>query len=98
MFRRTGNLAEWHGKTPRERPLTRTNDLTRADLTRSLTEHDLVDVQKAVASRRGVRGFTDDPAPREVLDRVVFACSRRPRAATSSRCARLVLTGAPPRR
>ena len=32
-----------------------------------------MDVQKAVASRRGVRGFTDDPAPREVLDRVVFA-------------------------
>jgi nitroreductase len=32
-----------------------------------------VDVYEAVRSRRAVRGFTDQPVPREVLERVLSA-------------------------
>jgi nitroreductase len=37
-----------------------------------------MDVYEAVTSRRAVRGFTDEPVPRHVLERVLAAASRAP--------------------
>ena len=37
-----------------------------------------MDVYEAVASRRAVRGFTREPVPREVLERVLTAAGRAP--------------------
>ncbi|MFB7124544.1 nitroreductase [Kitasatospora xanthocidica] len=40
-----------------------------------------MDVYEAVETRRAVRGFTDQPVPREVLERVLAAASRAPSGA-----------------
>jgi len=37
-----------------------------------------MDVYEAVTSRRAVRGFTDRPVPREVLERVLSAAAWAP--------------------
>lgn len=54
-----------------------------------------MDVYEAVASRRAVRGFTDDPVPAEVLQRVLSAAARAPSAANIQPWRVYVLTGAP---
>lgn len=54
-----------------------------------------MDVYEAVASRRAVRGFTDDPVPMEVLERVLFTAARSPSAANIQPWRTYVLTGAP---
>jgi nitroreductase len=37
-----------------------------------------MDVYQAVESRRAVRGFSDEPVSREVLERVLTAAGRAP--------------------
>jgi nitroreductase len=54
-----------------------------------------VDVYEAVASRRAVRGFTDDPVPERVLRRVLGTAARTPSSANIQPWQIYVLTGAP---
>ncbi|HLH23281.1 MAG TPA: nitroreductase [Chloroflexota bacterium] len=53
-----------------------------------------MDVYDAVASRRAVRGFTDQPVPREVLARVLTAAARTPSGGNLQPWNTYVLTGA----
>jgi nitroreductase len=53
-----------------------------------------MDVYDAVASRRAVRGFTDEPVPREVLERVLAAAARSPSGGNLQPWNTYVLTGA----
>jgi nitroreductase len=52
-----------------------------------------VDVYEAVASRRAVRGFTDKPVPRDVLERVLIAAARTPSGGNLQPWNSYVLTG-----
>ncbi|MER7807580.1 nitroreductase [Streptomyces sp900116325] len=54
-----------------------------------------MDVYEAVVSRRAVRGFTDRPVPREVLERVLSAAAWAPSASNLQPWHAYVLTGAP---
>ncbi|WP_084628667.1 nitroreductase [Amycolatopsis nigrescens] len=54
-----------------------------------------MEVYEAVASRRAVRGFTDEPVPKEVLERVLSAAARSPSGANLQPWSTYVLTGAP---
>ena len=54
----------------------------------------LMDVYEAVASRRAVRGFTGEPVPREVLERVLAAAARSPSGGNLQPWNVHVLTGA----
>lgn len=54
-----------------------------------------MDVYEAVASRRAVRGFTDEPVSREVLERVLAAAARAPSGGNLQPWHAFVLTGAP---
>ena len=53
-----------------------------------------MDVYEAVASRRAVRGFTDEPVSREVLERVLSAAAWSPSGSNIQPCNIYVLTGA----
>lgn len=53
-----------------------------------------MDVYEAVASRRAVRGFTDEPVPRELLERVLSAAARAPSGGNLQPWNTYVLTGA----
>ncbi|MFG2527363.1 nitroreductase [Streptomyces sp. NPDC048516] len=53
-----------------------------------------MDVYEAVTSRRAVRGFTGEPVPREVLERVLSAASRSPSGANLQPWHTYVLSGA----
>jgi nitroreductase len=53
-----------------------------------------MDVYGAVASRRAVRSFTDDPVPSEVLRRVLVAATRAPSGGNLQPWHTYVLTGA----
>ena len=53
-----------------------------------------MDVYKAVTSRRAVRGFTDEPVPREVLERVLSAAAWSPSGSNIQPWNSYVLTGA----
>lgn len=54
-----------------------------------------VDVYEAVASRRAVRTFTDEPVPRAALERVLAAAGRSPSGGNLQPWHVHVLTGAP---
>ncbi|PZG22022.1 nitroreductase family protein [Nonomuraea aridisoli] len=54
-----------------------------------------MDVYQAVTSRRAVRGFTDQPVPREVLERVLTAAARSPSGSNLQPWHVYVLTGEP---
>jgi nitroreductase len=54
-----------------------------------------MDVYEAVTSRRSVRGFTDQPVPREVLERVLSAARWSPSGSNLQPWHTYVLTGAP---
>ena len=54
-----------------------------------------MDVYEAVTSRRAVRGFTDRPVPREVLERVLSAAAWSPSGSNLQPWHTYVLTGAP---
>lgn len=54
-----------------------------------------MDVYEAVTSRRAVRGYTDRPVPREVLDRVVSAAALAPSGSNIQPWRVYVVTGAP---
>lgn len=54
-----------------------------------------MDVYEAVLSRRAVRGFTDQPVPAEVLERVLAAASWSPSGSNIQPWRVYVLTGAP---
>ncbi|MGP3941669.1 nitroreductase [Streptomyces sp. 6N106] len=54
-----------------------------------------MDVYEAVTSRRAVRGFTDQPVPREVLERVLSAAAWAPSGSNIQPWNVYVLTGAP---
>ncbi|WP_440073478.1 nitroreductase [Streptosporangium sp. OZ121] len=54
----------------------------------------IVDVYEAVTSRRAVRGFTDQPVPREVLERVLSAAAWAPSGSNLQPWHAYVLTGA----
>jgi nitroreductase len=54
-----------------------------------------LDVYEAVVSRRAVRGFTDDPVPAGVLQRVLSAAARAPSSGNMQPWHVYVLTGAP---
>ncbi|MGW7822213.1 nitroreductase [Streptomyces puniciscabiei] len=54
-----------------------------------------MDVYEAVASRRAVRAFTDEPVPRAVLERVLAAAARAPSGGNLQPWQVYVLTGAP---
>jgi len=54
-----------------------------------------MDVYEAVRSRRAVRGFTDRPVPREVLERVLSAAAWAPSGSNIQPWYSYVLTGAP---
>jgi nitroreductase len=54
-----------------------------------------MEVYEAVASRRAVRGFTDRPVPREVLERVLSAAAWSPSGSNIQPWHIYVLTGAP---
>ena len=54
-----------------------------------------MDVYEAVKSRRAVRGFTDRPVPREVLERVLSAAAWAPSGSNIQPWHSYVLTGAP---
>src|ERR1700761_5790056 len=53
-----------------------------------------MDVYEAVTSRRAVRGFTDQPVPREVLERVLSAAARSPSGSNIQPWKVFVVTGA----
>lgn len=52
-----------------------------------------MDVYEAVASRRSVRGFTDQPVPRRTLERVLSAAARAPSGSNLQPWHVYVLTG-----
>jgi nitroreductase len=54
-----------------------------------------MDVYEAVTSRRAVRGFTDEPVPREVLQRVLTAAGNAPSGSNIQPWRIYVVTGAP---
>ena len=54
-----------------------------------------MDVYEAVTSRRAVRGFTDEPVPREVLERVLSAAAWSPSGSNLQPWHVYVVTGAP---
>lgn len=54
-----------------------------------------MDVYEAVTSRRAVRGFTNRPVPKGVLERVLSAAARSPSASNIQPWNIYVLTGAP---
>ncbi|MEU1945066.1 nitroreductase [Streptomyces sp. NPDC059474] len=54
-----------------------------------------MDVYEAVTSRRAVRGFTDQPVPREVLERVLSAAAWAPSGSNIQPWNIYVLTGGP---
>src|SRR5262244_601558 len=54
-----------------------------------------MDVYEAVTSRRAVRGFTSQPVPREVLERVLSAAAWSPSGSNIQPWNCYVLTGAP---
>ena len=54
-----------------------------------------MDVYEAVTSRRAVRGFTDRPVPKEVLERVLSAAAWSPSGSNLQPWHTYVLTGAP---
>src|SRR5215470_3856977 len=54
-----------------------------------------MDVYEAVMSRRAVRGFTDQPVPREVLERVLSAAASSPSGSNLQPWNIYVVTGAP---
>ena len=54
-----------------------------------------MDVYEAVTSRRAVRGFTDQPVPREVLERVLSAAAWSPSGSNIQPWHTFVVTGAP---
>ncbi|WP_406176995.1 nitroreductase [Streptomyces sp. NBC_00996] len=54
-----------------------------------------MDAYEAVTSRRAVRGFTDRPVPREVLERVLTAAAWSPSGSNLQPWHAYVLTGAP---
>ena len=54
----------------------------------------MVDVYEAVTSRRAVRGFTDQPVPREVLERVLSAAAWSPSGSNLQPWNIYVVTGA----
>lgn len=54
-----------------------------------------MDVYEAVSSRRAVRGFTDQPVPREVLERVLSAAAWAPSGSDLQPWHIYVVTGAP---
>jgi nitroreductase len=54
-----------------------------------------MDVYAAVTSRRAVRGFTDDPVPKEVLERVLSAAAWSPSGSNVQPWNVYVVTGAP---
>ncbi|MGV4989207.1 nitroreductase family protein, partial [Streptomyces sp. NRAIS3] len=53
------------------------------------------DVYEAVTSRRAVRGFTDQPVPREVLKRVLCAAAWAPSGSNLQPWLAYALTGRP---
>jgi nitroreductase len=53
-----------------------------------------MDVYDAVASRRAVRKFTDQPVPRDVLERILLAAARSPSGANLQPWNTYVVTGA----
>src|ERR1700744_1869460 len=55
----------------------------------------MVDVYEAVTSRRAVRGFTAQPVPREVLERVLSAAAWSPSGSNLQPWNIYVVTGAP---
>ena len=55
----------------------------------------IMDVYDAVTSRRAVRGFTDEPVPKEVLERVLSAAAWSPSGSNLQPWNSYVLTGAP---
>ncbi|WP_222721021.1 nitroreductase [Actinomadura sp. HBU206391] len=55
----------------------------------------IVDVYEAVTSRRAVRGFTDQPVPMEVLERVLSAAAWAPSGSNLQPWHAYVLTGGP---
>lgn len=54
-----------------------------------------MDVYEAVTSRRAVRAFTDEPVPREVLERVLTAAAWAPSGSNIQPWNAYVVTGAP---
>ncbi|WP_440556252.1 nitroreductase [Streptomyces sp. SCPE 10] len=54
-----------------------------------------MDIYAAVASRRAVRAFTDEPVPRAVLERVLTAAARAPSGGNLQPWHLRVLTGTP---
>ncbi|MGR3875280.1 nitroreductase [Streptomyces graminifolii] len=54
-----------------------------------------MDVYEAVDSRRAVRAFSDDPVPREVLERVLNAATRAPSSGNLQPWRLYVVTGEP---
>jgi len=54
-----------------------------------------MDVYEAVTSRRAVRGFTDEPVSREVLERVVSAAAWAPSGSNVQPWRIYVVAGAP---
>ena len=52
-----------------------------------------MDVYQAVTSRRAVRGFTDEPVSREVLERVLSAAAWSPSGSNVQPWKSYVLTG-----
>src|SRR5215470_16687353 len=55
----------------------------------------IMDIYEAVTSRRAVRGFTDEPVSREVLERVLSAAAWSPSGSNIQPWNTYVLTGAP---
>ena len=55
----------------------------------------IMDVYEAVTSRRAVRGFTDEPVSREVLERVLSAAAWAPSGSNIQPWNTYVMTGAP---
>jgi len=54
-----------------------------------------VDVYEAVDSRRAVRAFSDEPVPRDVLERVLAAATRAPSSGNLQPWHVYVVTGEP---
>ena len=57
--------------------------------------HEDVDVYEAVESRRAVRAFSDDPVPKDVLERVLNAATRAPSSGNLQPWHLYVVTGEP---
>ena len=55
----------------------------------------MVDVYEAVQTRRAVRGFTDEPVPTEVLERVLSAAAWSPSGSNLQPWHIYVVTGEP---